>query len=148
MKSFFTTLILFLLAFHTSSQEPALEIYAVKKPAKSYQIKIDDKVLIKCRHLKNGYQKLVVARLAVIDSNKFYFYPLNKNYRESIYTLSTLNEIGIKTGFRKAAFLAFWGREIYYLSKGDLTNSGDLRSIQFKMVNVKSRKWDVRLISP
>jgi hypothetical protein len=147
MKIFFTALILSLFTFLASSQELALEIYAVKNPAKSYQIKVDDKVLIKCRHLKNGYQKMVVARLAVLDSNKFYFYPINKNYRESIYTLSTLNEIGIKTGLRKAAFLACWAREIYYLSKGDMTNSGDLRSIQFKMVNVKSRKWDVRLIS-
>ncbi|MFN8206078.1 MAG: hypothetical protein U0T82_01530 [Bacteroidales bacterium] len=147
MKSLFVASILLLSPFMASTQELALEIYSVKKPAKSYQIKEDDKVLIKCRHLKNGYQKMVVARVAVIDSNKFYFYPLNKNYRESIYTLSTLNEIGIKTGLRRATFLVLWAREIYYFSKGDIKNTAELRSVQFKMVNVKSRKWDVRLIS-
>lgn len=128
------------------SQDQAIEIYLREKPSKSYLIKIDDKVLIKCRNYVTGNKKLVVARLSLIDSNKFYFYPVDKQFRESIYTLSTLNEIGVKTNYHRMLFFVNLGLKINCILNGHYVDLKDENNLNFKMVNVKTRKWDVRLV--
>jgi hypothetical protein len=141
----FTLLLMLLLAIKCYTQDQQLEIYLRKNPSKHYIVKLDDDVLIKCRHFEKGYNKLVVARFGRIDSIKFYFYPIDKNYRESIYTLSTMSEIGIKTTFYKFISIYDLTMRVRYLINGRLTylNEDDRN---YKMLNLKSRKWSVRLL--
>jgi hypothetical protein len=139
--------LIILLSFKSYSQEQAIEIYSPKDSSRNFVIKIDDKVLIKCRNLQTGHKKLVVARLWKIDSTKFYFYPVNKNYRESIYTLSTLGEVGIKTTFYKVVSIVRYALIIKSFLNGEHPYICCEETRDYKMVNVKSRKWDVRLIN-
>ncbi len=131
------------------SQDKALEVYRRKKPSKKYIIKIDDKVLVKCRHYvdKPPKKQLVVARLAAIDGKKFYFYPINRDYAETIYTSSTLREIGIRTNFNKILAVVYKGRKWYdFITFINLRYPGGADDIFFKRVHVKSLKWRVRVI--
>ncbi len=131
------------------SQDKALEVYRRKKPSKRYIIKIDDKVLVKCRHYvnKSSKKQLVVARLGAIDGKNFYFYPINNDYAETIYTSSTLREIGIRTTFNKIMALVYKGRKWYdFITFNNLRYPERANDCFFKRVHVKSLKWRVRVI--
>jgi len=131
------------------SQEQALEVYMRKKPSKRYVIKIDDKVLVKCRHNEKGSSKkeLLIARLGAIDGRKFYFYPMNTNYGETIYTPSTLRELGIRTTFNKILAISHYGGRIYNLIRfGKIDYWGTVDESFYKRVKVKSLKWRIRVI--
>lgn len=143
---YFIFFLLFMAALQAYPQDKAIEIYMRKKPSKNFIIRIDDKVLIKCRHYNAGYNRMVVARLAVIDSNKFYFYPVNKQYRESIFTLSTLNEIGVKTTLTKIYAVYAFASRTYNVIRGGMIDLPGNEYYNYKVVNVKTLKWEVKVI--
>ncbi|TAJ14058.1 hypothetical protein DMA11_06810 [Marinilabiliaceae bacterium JC017] len=131
------------------SQGKALEIYMRKNPSKKYVIKIDDKVLVKCRHYvdRGPRKQLVVARLGAIDGRKFYFYPISRDYSETIYTPSTLREIGIKTKFKKMETIFYYAMRFYDMIRcKEFNYNGWCDDYFYKRVNVKSLKWRVRVI--
>jgi hypothetical protein len=140
------SLLLSTLMTQVFSQDQAIEIYLRTKPSKKYVIKIDDKVLIKCRNFRTSQNRFVEARFGQIDSNKFYFYPIDKQYRESIYTLSTLNEIGVRTPLSRAFGVVDYVLRIRIILRGGYTDLRQESHYSYKMVNVKTRKWDVQLI--
>ncbi len=142
-------LILFLNTPMVFSQDKALEVYMRKNPSKKYIINIDDRVLIKCRPYADKSQKkqYVVARLAAIDGRKFYFSPISSHYSETIYTPSTLREIGIKTTFNKVMTIIHYGWRIHDLIRfKKVAFPRSCTDGLYKRVNIKSIKWRVRTV--
>jgi hypothetical protein len=125
------------------STNRAIEIYK-KGKNKTYTIKIDQRVLITCMQIKHGYKKMVTAELLAIEGNKMHFEPLNKNYRETVCSLGSIEKIGVRTPFRVIESTVWFVNQLFHHNYFDFSN--DLRS-SFKVINLKSKKWGIRIVN-
>lgn len=121
----------------------AIEIYK-KGTDRSHIIHLEDRVLVPCSRIKGKQKDMVIAELVMIDSNKIYFQPLNKNYKQTLYTRSSLHEIGFRTTFRVLETITWIGLDLYYGDFYHFLYYGPRNS--FKVVNLKSSKWRARII--
>ncbi|MFA6402938.1 MAG: hypothetical protein WCX31_15155 [Salinivirgaceae bacterium] len=125
------------------STEKAIEIFKKDKD-KTYVVKIGQRVQVPCRHIKNGLKKMVTTELVAIEGKKMYFEPLNKNYHEAIYTLSTIDKIGIRTPFRLLESTFWITYNLIYYNYHYFIDS-EIRG-SFKTISFRSRKWKIRIV--
>jgi hypothetical protein len=139
---------LLLVSLFCKSQQPdstehAVEIYKKKKET-SYVIKTGQRVLVKCKRTKGPQTSMVVAELLKIEGGKMYFQPLNTKYKETIYTKSTLDEIGIRTKFRVAESIVWFVIDLKSRNIWDFLVNGSRGT--FKVISLKSNRWGIRII--
>ena len=125
------------------STERVIEIYRKDKD-KIYTVKIGQRVQVPCKHLKNKYKKMVTAELVAIEGKKMYFEPLSNNYKEAIYTTSTLDKIGIRTPFRLIESTFWITYNLIYYNYRYFIDS-EMRT-SFKTISFRNSKWKIRIV--
>jgi hypothetical protein len=136
-------LILTIITIQLSAQEKALEIYFKKDESKKYLIKVDDKVMIPCANYKTGENRMVVAKVVRIDSGRIHFYPVDIKYYKRVYTIPALGEIGIRTPLGKALTAYHYAAKIFRKQYFEME---DGVSINYKIINLHSKKWNARFV--
>ncbi len=125
------------------STTKAIEIYK-NGTDRSHIIHLEDRVLVPCSRIKGKQKDMVIAELVMIDSNKMYFQPLDNKHKQTLYTRSSLNEIGFRTTFRVLETLGWIAIDIYKRDFFHFLYYGPRNS--FKVVSLKSGKWRARII--
>ena len=95
-------------------------------------------------HMKKIATEVGIEKIVTVITSYSIHY--TKLY-ETIYTPSTLRELGIRTTFNKILAISHYGGRIYNLIRfGKIDYWGTVDESFYKRVKVKSLKWRIRVI--